>query len=216
MTAAATIELRELLNAFGFGLATVGVVTAGLTWISLRQRARMRSVATTQVGSEQVADAIARVEEEQSELLLDVLGSAAIDVGREQRLEPSCIRVALYKTSDRKWSLYTSGGEPVPSPPPPSPGPVEWGLESAVSQGKVVITVPSSAEESDKPKWTISLPVLETDRAPAWVLYVEGSGPDRSSEDLRTAAAQLLYYREVLELLLKTNASGRWSKNKRS
>jgi len=91
----------------------------------------------------------------------------------------------------------------------------ESGVGEVVRSDTTVVTVfddprSSSADEPGESevidpalRWTIALPIGLADGRPLWVLRVDGLVESRSEGQLESSVARLLYYRELLELLLK-------------
>lgn len=217
----AAIQLRDVLSAISFGLAAAGLAFAGLSVIALRQRRRVSRLAKAPVEVEHIQKAVLHAERKQSAVLQDVLESAIADVALDQKLSPRLVRGALYAASPSDgWrvvqvvdSEYVSGA-----------GSQSWGMQAsgegvsdAAAQRKPVVTICQRSEKNAPPvtdpdssvsetRWTIAIPVLGADSEPVWVLSVEGAGEARDAQQLHSSVGRLVYYREILELLLKANA----------
>jgi len=217
MIAAVAIEIRELLDAAVFGFGTAFAVSIGLLLLSIRQGAKVRKLATTTLSRDRLQAAICRAEDEKLDLLRDVLHSAAADVAADQGLDEEQVRVGLFNALEDRWSV--SPTDPQDATSPTGAEWEEWGLGEAENRGKPIITVGAVTGEPDAlTHWSIALPIPGAEEEPAWIMHIEGSGTDPGPTALHSSAALLLYYREVLELLLKATAtaSAPWSPNKKS
>jgi hypothetical protein len=157
------------------------------------------------VDRDAIQDAAAQIQERRGDLLIDILQTAAADVTKDQSLESERVRASLFGVSPSgKWEIVASSNDSDEADR-------GFAFETksvyeAATEGQTVVTsFGGDEDEVGSPDWTIALPVLAAEQ-PVWILCVSGSRLSPGPIDLRSIASRLLYYREVLELLLKSNA----------
>ncbi len=160
-------------------------------------------------------------EKSQASLLSDVLQSAVSDVARDQELHERDVGGALCARSTDSSMRFVEGQTVnldlrAEAGAGGAAGLVGHVCAAAAARGKPVVTVHEDSLEADdnearspsesEPRWAIAVPIFAADNCPIWVLYLEGRGERRDAEQLESSVGSLLYYREVLELLLKSKA----------
>lgn len=218
MTLYAATQVHDALDAVGFALGAVGLIAVGLGLLNLTRWRRIKALARRTLSVESLHEAAAHAESEQAAVLADVLESAAADVAMDQELEPAQVRAALFSPQDGSWRLVAcqpSGGSNPTDAPSHGGAPGELtteALRAATTERQAVVTM------SEDSGWSITLPVLGAEGKPVWILDLESSVARDGVEQLHSAVGRLLYYREALELLLKTNAAAedRWTIGRKS
>ena len=212
MSVTASARAIEVADAALAGLAGAVALTAALGLLRLLQRWRVQRLARSAVEPEAVADAAVDAERDEAKLLNDVIHSAVVDVAGDQRLPEALVRGALL--------AYSEGGTPRilegqavnfdSMADVAGVGSDDSGVGKAVQTRSPVVTVfkdPTGPEPAQPSvRWTIAVPVLGPEGRPLWVLRVDGLVEERTADQLRSSVGHLLYYREVLELLLKSLA----------
>jgi hypothetical protein len=219
MTTALVVWQRQVLTALGVGLGAGVAAVAALLLISWFQRKRVIALAKTKVSDTDLSRAASEVAKDKSELLRKVVNSAIADVAADQNLPKDLVRGALFARSpggslripDGLAVNFRSHDEEVIAI---RPG--ESGVGEAVSSGRPVITVFVSPgedttiqDETERARidpdlrWIISLPIASPGEYAPWVLAIDGLTTARTQEQLRSSVGRLLYYVELLELLLR-------------
>jgi hypothetical protein len=210
MTVLAASQAVEVLEALGVGLLASVVSAGGLAWLRQRQRRRVRTLAHAVVEPSAMASAVEEAVKKRGDVIRDVIGSAVAEVADDQGLRDSLVRGAIYSATDDEslaivkeltvnfdWADTELGRA--------QPG--EDAVGRAFAEASVVVDT-HGGFQTTKPEvsWSISVPVMGGSRQPVWVLSIEGLIEDRTIEQLEPSVAHLLYYRELLELLLKSLA----------
>jgi hypothetical protein len=218
VTLVAATRLVDVLVAASVGLAAVGFASAGLAALSVRQRRRVQSLAQASFDFEAMTSAALQARRDESELIRDVLRSAVTDVAADQQLADGLVTGAIFAPAP-DGSFRIMEGQSVNLEKPNfelQVRPGETGVGEAIRTGKPVVTVfrapleESTIEDPEQRmrinpalRWIIAVPILAEAHRPLWVLSIAGLVEARSPEQLQSSAGHLLYYRELLELLLK-------------
>jgi hypothetical protein len=224
MTPLAATHAAEVAIALGAGLLSSALAVIGLLLTRVRQRSHLKSLATATVDPAAMDQAAARAETEEQAFLREVLQGAVADVAADQRLAEGLVRGALYGLNEGQ-SVRVLEGETINFDPAEieriDKGTGELGVSEVFKGGHPIVTVFGSAEENSLEeqelgesldpalRWRIAVPVFGSGQEPIWVMGLDGLVEGRTSEELRSSVSHLLYYREVLELFLKTLATKR-------
>lgn len=211
----------DLLTAIGVGLAASVAVSVAVTVRKLLDERQNRALLTPS-GPVDTERAAVAAEEKDTGVIRDVLASAVADVAVDQKLAPSLVRGSLFQLRDGSLRMLKdqSVGFGAPDEALIRIQLGETGVGEAAEKGNPIITVfRSPLEESTisdpearkriNPalRWIISIPILEPDGKPFWVMAIDGLVEPRTTEQLHSSVARLLYYREIFEMLV--NARGR-------
>jgi hypothetical protein len=204
--------------AVGAALLASALSVGGLLLTRTNEKRRLRLLAATSIGHDQIASAAAAAEADGHDFLREVLLGAVADVTADQKLETGRVRGALYKLgsagSPQLLSDQAVNFDPSQVAVLKRRGSEPGVHEAFKSAGLVIVVFEPEEMAGSKPeenpdaglRWRIAVPVLGSPEEPTWVLAVDGVIEGRSAEQLRSAASRLLYYREILELFLKTLA----------
>ena len=208
-----------VLTGLGASVALSAVLGLRRLYDEKRNRSLMESRETP--GAIKYAAAVAELED--SEVIHDVLESAVADVAADQQLPPAFVRGALFAQQQNDKSLRILAGQTVGFEDQDE-ALIEMqegktGVGEAAESAHPVITVFESPQiqttiEAEKEReqinpalrWIISVPILESGGKPLWILTVEGLVESRTTEQLRSSVARLLYYQEILEMLVHARA----------
>jgi len=221
VTAIATTTV-DVLSAIGVAVAASAAATTVLSVARARDLRRNRMLlADVSAAHTVVARAAADVEERDTKILRDVIKTAIGEVAADQELPERYLRGAIFARQpdgalrilkdqhvgedwrDKDISIRLG----------------ESGVGEAFEKGRPVVTVFGSPHEESTIRdpaeralintdlrWIIALRVSGGEDEPQWVLAVDGLVEARSQEQLHSSVARLLYYREILELLLRSRA----------
>jgi hypothetical protein len=218
--------LRSILVAVGASALTI-VGGGFFTYRANRRNTRLADRASSPAA---VALAAQTVESSDQEVLHDILKTAVRDIASQQELSVGRVRGALFQR-EGDGSLRILAGQTVGFDSPQEEeiriqlG--ESGVGEAAAFGEPVITTfRSPTEESTivdpanralidpNLRWIIAVPVAGQQPETQWVLSIDGLIEGRTQDELRQSVVRLLYYRELLELLLRAQA-GRGQKRQR-
>lgn len=220
---AAVRWMHDVLIASAGGLA-FGLVSAVVVVAAARTQARrIRTLAEFVPSGTQLDRAEQALAGGQNDLLRKLVESAVADVADDQGLAAGTVRGSIFAPDDQNvlripGRLAVNFGSPEEATIRIRPG--ESGVGEAYESGQPVITIFRSpgedstiADPEERAKvdpalrWIVSVPVIALrGERPRLVLEVDGT-QQRTAEQLHSAVGRLLYYREVVELLLKERAS---------
>jgi hypothetical protein len=210
--------IAEIFGALGVAVAAAAMVSTGMVVLAHRQRDHIFAIARADVDAIAMRLAAQRAQEDRSEIIKDMLRTAVGDVAKDQDLPDGLVRGAIFSwTNDRSITIvddlavnYEGDNAYIQF----LPGETDVG-DVFSSHSPVVTVFDDSASEAagqyaerrkviNTPvRWIIALPIGLADGDPLWALSVDGLVESRSEEQLESSVARLLYYRELLELLLK-------------
>ena len=213
---------REVGAAAVAGLAASVVPVIVLALASLRQRRQVLRLDSETPSAEALRQAVSATETGQSELLRRILISAIEDVASSQDMATSFVRAALFAASPGGSFRIPDGLAVNFTNPDETKIAIqagESGVGLAVSDNAPVISI-FTAPQVDSTivddeersridpalRWIIAIPIRLDGADAPWVLAVDGLNEARTEAQLHSAVGRLLYYGELLQLLLKHNA----------
>jgi hypothetical protein len=208
----------DVLVAVGVGIATAAVAVVGIALTTAGQRSRVKQLSQASVTFDSLLDASHQVRDNESDLIKDALRTAVSDVAAEQHLGEGLVSGVMFAPSTG-GALEIVPGLTVNLEEQKAQlqaGSAEAGIEEAVQTGHPVITVfrstidqnPTEDAGKREPidpdlRWVIAVPIASDAHEPLWVLRIAGIVEPRSEAQLRPSVGRLLYYRQLLELLLR-------------
>lgn len=212
----AALNLGDVLSTVGVALAASAVVSIGSLYLTRTQQGRVLSRGRATVGNDAMRAAVQSAQEDRSDFVKDVLQTAVADVAKDLELPDGLVRGAIFNLAadgsaqiaddltvnfegtDSEIKLLTAE---------------MGGVEVMRTRTPVVTVFEDPPPDAQRPtprqlvnpalRWIIAVPIGTTDGDPLWVLSIDGLVESRSEAQLESAVARLLYYRELLELLLK-------------
>lgn len=212
----AALNLGAVLSTIGVALAASALVSIGSLFLARTQQDRVLARGRATVDNEAMRAAVQSAQENRPAFVKDVLQTAVSDVAKDLELPDGLVRGVIFNLAadgsariadelavnfdgtDAELELLAN----------------EMGVGELVRTRAPVVTVfddlPADAQEPSKRqlinpalRWIIAVPIGTTHGDPLWVLSIDGLVESRSEPQLESAVARLLYYRELLELLLK-------------
>jgi hypothetical protein len=208
----------DVLVAVGVGIAAAAIAVVGIALTTAGQRSRVKQLSRASVSFDSLLVASHQVRDKEGDLIGDALRTAVSDVAAEQHLGEGLVSGVIFAHSTG-GALEIVPGLTVNLEEPEAQlqaRPAEAGIEEAVQTGQPVITVFRSAIDQNTTEdagerepidpalcWVIAVPIASEAHEPLWVLRIAGIVEPRSEAQLRPSVGRLLYYRELLELLLR-------------
>ena len=217
-----TTTTYDVLSAVAVAAVVSIVGTLALSALRLRDQRRNHALlAEVKATRAALLSAAEKSEERDIDVIHDVLENAVEEVSADQRLPVGLIRGAIFARQADE-SLRILKGQTVGFASSDETNIRiqigESGAGQAAGSGRPVITLFDSALEDStirdaaerhridpSLRWIIALPVFGAGPEVLWVLTVDGLVERRTQAELRSSVGHLLYYREILSLLLRTH-----------